>query len=250
MGARQSRPRLGRGLGTRTRARWFCRPRHADRGGREIFASPTVDAIHAAISAVTGPSGCLLIVKNYAGDRLNFGLAAERARAEGLKVEMVIVADDIALENFAQPRGVAGTLFVHKIAGSYAEAGASLEQVTASRADVAKSVKTLGIATSACTIPGQKGHARLAAGRLNSGWGSTASRASRNRTPVRRRGRETDGGTTAAGGSRLGPLALLINNLGERRTRMAVFFKAILDTTLCDRVTSVVGPARLMTAPT
>ena len=89
----------------------------------EIFASPTVDAVYAAILAVTGENGCLLIVKNYSGDRLNFGLAAERARAAGLKVEMVIVADDIALEDFAQPRGIAGTLFVHKIAGSAAESG-------------------------------------------------------------------------------------------------------------------------------
>ena len=97
----------------------------------DIFASPTVHAVYSAIVAVTGPAGCLLIVKNYAGDRLNFGLAAERARADGLKVEMVIVADDIALDGFAQPRGIAGTLFVHKIAGSHAEAGASLQRVAA-----------------------------------------------------------------------------------------------------------------------
>src|SRR5580704_5186804 len=59
----------------------------------DIFASPTVHAVYSAIVAVTGASGCLLIVKNYAGDRLNFGLAAERARADGLKIEVVIVAD-------------------------------------------------------------------------------------------------------------------------------------------------------------
>ena len=82
----------------------------------EIFASPSVDAVLAGILAVTGPSGCLLIVKNYTGDRLNFGLAAERARAFGLKVAMVVVDDDIALPDLPQPRGVAGTLFVHKIA--------------------------------------------------------------------------------------------------------------------------------------
>ena len=80
----------------------------------EIFASPTVDAVLSAILAVTGEAGCLLIVKNYTGDRLNFGLAAERAKAMGLKVEMVIVGDDIAIPGALQPRGVAGTLFVHK----------------------------------------------------------------------------------------------------------------------------------------
>ncbi|WP_292634718.1 dihydroxyacetone kinase subunit DhaK, partial [Mesorhizobium sp.] len=69
----------------------------------EIFASPSVEAVLAAIRATTGPAGCLLIGKNYTGDRLNFGLAAEKARAEGLAVEMVIVADDIALPDIAQP---------------------------------------------------------------------------------------------------------------------------------------------------
>jgi len=58
----------------------------------EVFASPSVDAVLAAILAVTGDAGCLLIIKNYTGDRLNFGLAAERARAFGLKVELVIVS--------------------------------------------------------------------------------------------------------------------------------------------------------------
>ena len=70
----------------------------------EIFASPSVAAVLAGIRAVTGPAGCLLIVKNYTGDRLNFGLAAERARAEGLAVEMVIVADDIALPDTRRSR--------------------------------------------------------------------------------------------------------------------------------------------------
>jgi hypothetical protein len=93
----------------------------------DVFASPSVDAVLAGILAVTGPAGCLLIVKNYTGDRLNFGLAAERARAKGLKVNMVIVDDDIALPDLPQPRGVAGTLFVHKIAGAMAESGATLD---------------------------------------------------------------------------------------------------------------------------
>ena len=92
----------------------------------DIFASPSVDAVLAGILAVTGSAGCLLIVKNYTGDRLNFGLAAERARSLGHKVEVVIVGDDIALPDLAQPRGVAGTLLVHKIAGALAQSGADL----------------------------------------------------------------------------------------------------------------------------
>lgn len=82
-----------------------------------------------AIVAVTGDRGCLLIVKNYTGDRLNFGLAAEKAKRYGLKVEMVIVADDIALPDNKQPRGIAGTALVHKIAGYAAEHGKSLSEV-------------------------------------------------------------------------------------------------------------------------
>jgi triose/dihydroxyacetone kinase / FAD-AMP lyase (cyclizing) len=97
----------------------------------EVFASPSVDAVLAGILAVTGKAGCLLIVKNYTGDRLNFGLAAERARALRLKVSMVIVDDDVALPDLPQARGVAGTLFVHKIAGALAEQGADLDTVTA-----------------------------------------------------------------------------------------------------------------------
>ena len=71
----------------------------------DVFASPSVAAVLAAIRHVTGSPGCLLIVKNYTGDRLNFGLAAERAKLEGLNVEMVVVADDCALP---PPLGVAG----------------------------------------------------------------------------------------------------------------------------------------------
>ena len=110
----------------------------------EVFASPSVDAVLAGILAVTGKAGCLLIVKNYTGDRLNFGLAAERARAQGLTVAMVVVDDDIALGDLPQARGVAGTLFVHKIAGARAEAGAGLDDVAAAARRVRASSRTGG----------------------------------------------------------------------------------------------------------
>jgi dihydroxyacetone kinase len=216
----------------------------------DIFASPTVHAVYSAIVAVTGPSGCLLIVKNYAGDRLNFGLAAERARADGLKVEMVIVADDIALDGFAQPRGIAGTLFIHKIAGSHAEAGAPLERVAAEAGRAAKAVKSLGIATTVCTIPGQQTHERLNPGQAELGLGihgepgverielplagevatMMAERISRAATPA-------------------GPVALLVNNLGGTPDlEMGVFCHSLLATPLGKRAKYVLGPAKLMTA--
>ena len=98
----------------------------------EVFTSPSVDAVLDAIRAVASPGGVLLIVKNYTGDRLNFGLAAELARAEGIDVATVVVADDVALaaEAGAGRRGLAGTVLVHKVAGAAAEAGKPLAEAT------------------------------------------------------------------------------------------------------------------------
>jgi len=97
-------------------------PAHAGYVGRgmltaavagEVFTSPDTDSVLAAIKAASGPAGALLIVKNYTGDRLNFGLAAELARAEGIPVETVVVADDVALRESVprdRRRGIAGTV--------------------------------------------------------------------------------------------------------------------------------------------
>jgi ATP-dependent dihydroxyacetone kinase len=122
----------------------------------DIFTSPSPDAVLEAIRAVAGKPGALLIVKNYTGDRLNFGLAAEMARAEGIPVEIAIVADDVALpasEHTAGPRGLAGTILVHKVAGAAAEAGASMTEVAAEARAAAGAVATMGVALSACTVP-------------------------------------------------------------------------------------------------
>ena len=122
----------------------------------EVFTSPSVDAIYAAIKEVTGKQGALLIVKNYTGDRLNFGLAAEMARAEGHDIGTVIVADDVALcdinDNVGR-RGIAGTVLVHKIAGAAAAAGLGLDQVADIAQRVAESVATMGISLSGGIVP-------------------------------------------------------------------------------------------------
>ena len=87
----------------------------------EVFTSPSSDTVFAAIQAVTGSPGAVLVVKNYTGDRLNFGLAAEMARSEGTAVEVVLVADDVALEaKGTGARGLAGTVFIHKLVGAAA----------------------------------------------------------------------------------------------------------------------------------
>jgi len=122
----------------------------------EVFTSPSTDAVLDAIRAVAGPAGVLLIVKNYTGDRLNFGLAAEIARAEGIPVEMVIVADDVALSAHGQHagrRGLAGTVLVHKIAGAAAAQGASLAEVTQAARDAVAALATMGVALTPCTVP-------------------------------------------------------------------------------------------------
>ena len=137
----------------------------------DVFASPSVDAVLAGILAVTGPSGCLLIVKNYTGDRLNFGLAAERASAYGLKVNIVIVDDDIALPDLPQARGLAGTLFVHKVAGHFAEQGQDLARVTKAAEQVVAATKSIGMSLDTCTVPGSVKENRIAAGKAELGLG-------------------------------------------------------------------------------
>ena len=121
----------------------------------EVFTSPSVDAVLDAIRAVASPGGVLLIVKNYTGDRLNFGLAAELARAEGVDVATVVVADDVALaaEAGAGRRGLAGTVLVHKVAGAAAEAGKPLAEVSRLAQRVADTVGTMGLALTPCTVP-------------------------------------------------------------------------------------------------
>lgn len=122
----------------------------------DVFTSPSADAVLAAIEAVAGPAGVLLIIKNYTGDRLNFGLAAEIARSRGIAVETVIVADDAALSargEHAGRRGLAGTIWVHKVAGAAAAAGKTLAEVQAAALHAAQTVSTMGVALSPCTTP-------------------------------------------------------------------------------------------------
>jgi dihydroxyacetone kinase len=216
----------------------------------EIFASPSVDAVLTAIRAVTGVPGCLLIVKNYTGDRLNFGLAAEKARAEGLKVEMVIVSDDIALPEIPQPRGVAGTLFVHKIAGHLAEAGESLETVAAAARSAAGDIVSLGMSLSTCSIPGQAHEDRLGPEEGELGLGIHGE------PGVERIALQPAASLVATMAARLLPgldpdagYALIVNNLGAvPPIEMALIAKSVLASALGAQVRLVIGPAPLMTA--
>lgn len=122
----------------------------------EVFTSPTPDQVYEAIKATDDGEGVLLVIKNYTGDVMNFEMAKEMAEMDGIKVEEVIVNDDVAVENSiytAGRRGIAGTVFVHKIAGAKAEMSGSLEEVKAVAEKVISNVRTMGMSLSSCIIP-------------------------------------------------------------------------------------------------
>lgn len=121
-----------------------------------VFTSPTPDQIYEAIKAVATDKGVLCIVKNYTGDIMNFEMAIDMAKDEGIKADYVVVNDDVAVKDSLYTtgrRGVAGTVLVHKIAGALAETGASLEEVKAIAEKVIANVRTMGMAITACTMP-------------------------------------------------------------------------------------------------
>ncbi|WP_170373380.1 dihydroxyacetone kinase subunit DhaK [Ruegeria arenilitoris] len=212
----------------------------------EVFASPSVEAVLAGILAVTGEAGCLLIVKNYTGDRLNFGLAAERARALGRKVEMVVVDDDIALPDLPQPRGVAGTLFVHKIAGALAENGADLDTVAKAASSTIEKVVSIGMSLDTCTVPGSPKEDRIAPGKAELGLGihgepgvqqvEFSNAVSAMSTVVEKLRQRLGAGECVA----------LVNNLGSTTPlEMAVLTHALSETGIAHHI---IGPAPMMTS--
>lgn len=122
-----------------------------------VFASPTSGAVLRAIrhAAASTRAGVVVVVKNYTGDRLTFGIAVERARADGICVDMILVADDaVVAGGIGGRRGLAGTLFVHKVAGALADTGEPLSVVSTCSQAVADCVATAGAAYSGCHVPG------------------------------------------------------------------------------------------------
>lgn len=119
----------------------------------EVFTSPTPDKILSAIKAVDNGDGVLLIVKNYAGDVMNFEMAQEMAEMEDIQVATVIVKDDIAVSDDEKRRGVAGTVLAHKYAGYLADQGESLTNIKEKVDQFLPSVKTLGMALTAPMVP-------------------------------------------------------------------------------------------------
>lgn len=118
-----------------------------------IFTSPTPDQILAATYASAGKAGVLYIIKNYAGDRMNFEIAIEMLASEGIPIASVIVADDVATDSRELRRGTGATIIVEKIAGAAAELGASLEECAGVARHAESESRSIGVALSACTIP-------------------------------------------------------------------------------------------------
>ena len=121
-----------------------------------VFASPSVEQMVSAIKNADNGNGVLCIIGNYGGDVMNFEMACEMVEAEGIKTKKVIVADDIASANEVEKlkrRGIAGMIFVFKIAGAMAETSASLEEVFNTATEANSNIRTLGVALSPCILP-------------------------------------------------------------------------------------------------
>lgn len=215
----------------------------------DLFASPSVDAVLNAIVAVTGDRGCLLIVKNYTGDRLNFGLAAEKAKRYGLKVEMVIVSDDVALPDNKQPRGIAGTALVHKVAGHAAEQGKSLSEVHEIARQASRGVFSLGLAMETCNLPGGETEDRIKPGQVELGLGihgEPGASTVNSHNSKQLIGALVETLRASAGDNRV---AVLINNLGGvSELEMALLTKELAHSSLREQIAYLIGPATLVSS--
>jgi ATP-dependent dihydroxyacetone kinase len=216
----------------------------------DLFASPGVEAVLAAIRACADAPGVLLVIKNYTGDRLNFGLAAERARAEGIAVASVLVADDIALPDAAQPRGIAGTVLVHKYAGYLACEGVALPELARRSQAFADRLLSLGMALSSCTVPGQ--HAGRRAPELGLGIHNEPGTRKVQPASVEEALALVLEPLLAQADARYGagaPLVLMLNDLGGCSTQeLGVLTRLALQRIGVARVALMTVPAALMTA--
>jgi dihydroxyacetone kinase-like protein len=121
-----------------------------------VFTSPTPDQMLEATKAVDGGAGVFYVVKNYTGDVLNFEMAGELAEAEGIQTDYVVTNDDVAVEDSTYTsgrRGIAGTIFVHKICGAAADDGKDLSGIKELAERVNGNVRSMGMALTSCTPP-------------------------------------------------------------------------------------------------
>jgi dihydroxyacetone kinase len=217
----------------------------------DLFASPTVHEVLAAIRRVASREhGAVLIVKSYTGDRLNFALAMERARLMGFPVEMIVVEDDVALPDVSRARGIAGTLFVHKICGYLAQQREPLARIVAVGRAVAASARSMGVALSSCSVPGRPSDNRIRDGFMEVGMGIHGEKGASTQ-PV-----ENVDAIVAAIATRLlegresrARFACILNNLGGTSVlEMSIVAAALVRSPLSPYIDLLVGPASLMTS--
>ena len=186
-----------------------------------VFTSPTPDQILEAIKEADQGAGVFMVVKNYSGDIMNFEMAQELAEMEGIEVASVVVDDDIAVENslYTQGRrGVAGTIFVHKILGHAAREGKSLAEIKDLADKIVPNIHTIGLALSGATVPevGKPGFV-LAEDEIEYGIGIHGEPGYRKESmqPSRQLAEELTGKLLEASGAKSGErYALLINGMG------------------------------------
>ena len=121
-----------------------------------VFSSPSPDRIIEGVKAADGGAGVLMVIMNYSGDIMNFQMAREMVEFDGIKTDIAVVKDDVAVEDSTWTtgrRGIAGTLFVHKVAGAAAEMGRSLPEVKAAAEKTIANVRTMGMAMTPCILP-------------------------------------------------------------------------------------------------
>lgn len=221
-----------------------------------LFASPSVDAILAGILAVTGPAGCLLVIKSYTGDRLNFALAAEQARSMGYQVETVVVGDDIALPHNRFARGLAGTVLVHKIAGYAAQQGEPLASVAEKARAAAANVSSIGLSLTDCNAYDSAHTTRLTAQQAELGLGihgepgaQQISLAKADHLMQQAADTLEQALTAKTGHTGAQRYALLLNMLGAvPPIEMTLLLEAFAKTTLAEKIDLIIGPAPMMTA--
>ncbi|MFK7825654.1 MAG: dihydroxyacetone kinase subunit DhaK [Oligoflexales bacterium] len=216
----------------------------------EIFASPSVEAILAAIRAVTGAAGCLLIIKNYTGDRLNFGLAAEIAKSHySLNVEMVIVGDDRAIET-EQARGLAGTLLIHKIAGALSAQRVKLKEIKGVVEETVGKIATIGLSLSNCNIPGGEPKERIKSGEIELGLGIHGEPgASTMKLKSARHLIDLLLEQLANHIPKHGELLAFLNGLGTvPPMELNILASDLMQSNLASRISMLLGPAQMMTS--
>ncbi|KAH0789980.1 DAK2 domain-containing protein [Histomonas meleagridis] len=212
-----------------------------------LFASPSIDAVLSAILHVAGEAGVLVIVKAYTGDCLNFGLAVEKAKSLGVKVEMVIFSDDISIPDHPRPRGLAGTILLHKVCGYYATKGKSLSEIKAIAEQAKLLISTIGVSITSCTTPSSDGSNRVEPGHCEVGLGIHGEPGVETV--------DTQNATTLVNmmvkklrEHRKGPLAAFLNNLGGvSNLEMSIICSALLEATNVN-IQLLIGPASLCTS--